>query len=351
MKMRELGLADTLTIYERDFTYDVQMAYEFIMQSDIVVFQRPASENWLGFIRTAQKAGKIIVCDYDDDPFSVNPLNPSYKWNGTEEVMMQWNDGKTDMLWKDGVNGFDVEKNIKHQDMFKACFRKTDLVTVTTPILQEALLPINKNTIVLPNVIALELYPRVEMVKRNVRILWQGGQSHYEDLFMVHKAIVDILKKYKNVTFVYFGDVRFHSLFKDAPQDQVEYHPWVGHKTYPYKLATLNADIGLCPITDNQFNRRKSSIKWMEYSAMGIATIASNIPPYSVDIKNQSTGKLVDDDEWYDAMEFLVCNPIARQTLSENAYAEVLKNHNADTKAYLWRDAYEKILKQDLVEA
>lgn len=351
MKLREHKLVDTLTIFERDITYNIEYAYQRIMESDIVVFQRPASEEWLSFIKVAKKAGKIIVCDYDDDPFSVNPLNPAYRWCGTEEVCMSWLDGKTDMLWKDGVDDFNIENNIRRRDIFKANFRKADLITVSTPALQESLLPINKNTIVLPNLIDVNLYPKVEMVKKGVRILWQGGNSHYEDLYMIHRAIIDILKKYPDVTFVYFGDMRFQALFKDAPQGQIEYHGWVSHKIYPYQLALLNCDIGLCPVTDNQFNRRKTSIKWMEYSTQGMATIASNIPPYSVDIDGGNTGILVTDGLWFDAMEQLIKDKKYRQTLADNAYEEIKKNHNADTKAYLWRDAYEKILKTELVEA
>jgi len=351
MKLREHGLADALTINEKDIAHNPEFAAQRVMEADIIVFQRPANEDWLKFIKVAQKAGKIIVADYDDDPFSINPLNPTYKWCGTEEVVIQWPDGKTDMLWKDGVDGFDIERNITHRDLFKANFRKADLITVTTPILQEALLPINKNTIVLPNVIDLNMYPKVEMVKRGTRILWQGGSSHYEDLYMVAKAVVDILKKYPDVTFVYFGDTRFMALFKDAPQNQIEYHSWVGHKVYPYKLALLNCDIGLCPVTDNQFNRRKSSIKWLEYTALGMATVASNIAPYNIDIDGGHTGMLVGDDMWFDAIEQLVKDKEQRKMLAENAYEEVKKNHNADAKAHLWRDAYETVLKKELVEA
>lgn len=350
MEMREHRLADTLTISEKDMAHYLEQAQVRVMESDIVVFQRPASIEWLNFIRTVQKAGKIIVCDYDDDPFSVNPMNPSYKWCGTEEVIFQWEDGKTDHIWKDGVDGFDIERNIRHRDLFKASFRKADLITTTTEVLAEALRPINKNCIVLPNLIEFDLYPKVECVKRGVRILWQGGSSHYEDLYMIHKDIVKLLNKHRDVTFVYFGDMRFMGLFKDAPQNQIEYHSWVGHKVYPYKLATLNCDIGLCPIVDNQFNRRKSSIKWMEYSVMNMATIASDLTPYNVDITDNVTGLLVKDDGWFDAMERMVMSKGDRFRIAVNAYQKVYNDHNAKTKAYLWKDAYEKVLKQELVE-
>lgn len=350
MELREHQLADALTISEKDIVYDLDFATNRIMESDIVVFQRPASVDWLNFIKVAQKAGKVIVTDYDDDPFSISPFNPTYKWCGTEEAMITWEDGKTDMLWRDGVDGFDIERNIKHRDLFKANFRKADLVTVTTPILRDALSEINPNCVVLPNLVDFSVYPKCEYVKKGVRLLWQGGSSHYEDLYLIHKAVVDILKKYPEVTFVYFGDTRFKTLFADASQNQIEYHPWVSHKVYPYKLSTLNCDIGLCPIIDNQFNRRKSSIKWMEYSVIGVATIASDLPPYNVDILQGTTGLLVNDDGWFDAMELLIEDKKCRISLVENAYGEVFKNHNAATKAYFWKNAYEKVLKKELVE-
>ena len=351
MKLREHEMVDTLTIYERDISHNLDYAYQRIMESDIVVFQRPASEEWLNFIKIAQKAGKIIICDYDDDPFNVSPMNPSYKHCGTEEVVMQWKDGKKDILWQDGVDGFNIEENIRRRDLFKASFKKADLTTVSTELLREPFSRVSKNVVVLPNLIDVTLYPKCDMVKKGVRILWQGGGSHYEDLYMIHEAVIKILKKYPNVTFVYFGDTRFFSLFKDAPQAQMEYHPWVGHKTYPYKLATLNCDIGLCPIIDTAFNRRKTSIKWMEYSTQGIATIASNLPPYNVDIDGGHTGVLVEEDLWFDAMEQLIKDKEYRDRIAQEAYQDVIKNHNADTKAHLWRDAYESVLKKELVEA
>jgi len=320
------------------------------MESDAVVFQRPASPEWLNFIKVAQKAGKVIVCDYDDDPFHVNPMNPSYKYNGIEEVAVTWEDGKIDMLWKNGEGGFDVERNIRHMDLFRASFKRADLITCTTPVLHEIFKKINPNCEILPNVIDVELYPSCEFVKKEVRILWQGGSSHYEDLYIVHKQIVNILKKYPTVKFVYFGDMRFVSLFKDAPQNQIEYHGWVSHKTYPYKLATMNCDIGLCPVADNEFNRCKSSIKWMEYSTQKMATIASDITPYNVDIEKDVTGILVNDSEWFDAMERLIADKLYREALARNAYNTVCEKYNANTKAHLWRDAYDKVLKKELLE-
>ena len=100
-------------------------------------------------------------------------------------------------------------------------------------------------------------------------------------------------------------------------------HSWVANNIYPYKLATLNADIGLCPIADNMFNSNKSAIKWMEYSVMGLATIASDLAPYNKVIQNGKDGLLVNEHSWFDAMERLIKDTELRKTLAKNAYDKV----------------------------
>jgi glycosyltransferase involved in cell wall biosynthesis len=91
----------------------------------------------------------------------------------------------------------------------------------------------------------------------------------------------------------------------------------------------------------------KSAIKWMEYSMVGMATVAANIPPYSKVISNGNTGILCNEDEkeWVDAIERLISSKSTRYAMACEAKAEVLANHNIKTKAHLWRDAYDAILK------
>lgn len=356
-KLDELGLAEVQMLPEHRLgeEYAAQMA----LWADILVFQRPASEAWFNFIKLCRKLGKIVVSDYDDDPFNVSPLSPAYQHTGTEPVEWVWADGTREMLWSEemvspsGSRIFNIERNIANRDMFRLNFKRSDMVTCTTPELQAEFKKVNPNTVVLPNLIDPAFFPSgYEFVKREVRIGWQGGASHYEDLFMLRPSITKVLVNNPSVKFCYFGDMRFVGMFKDAPQDQIEYHPWVNHGTYPYKLALMNLDIGLCPLVDNQFNRNKSAIKWMEYSVMGMATVASNIPPYAPVMKNGETGLLVseDEDSWIGAMQTLIDNRDLRTRLAENARREVLLNHNADTKAHLWRDAYARLMKGEVLK-
>lgn len=351
VKIDEKDLADVFILKESQMGEPeaVQMA----LWADIIMFQRPASEAWFKFIKTCRKAGKIIVSDYDDDPFRTSPLNPFYQYTGTEEVEWTWPDGTKEMLWSEsmvsasGKKIFDIERNINHRDMFRLNFKKSDLITCTTEELRQDFLQINPNVTVLPNLVAPEFFPmNLEMVKRDIRLGWQGGASHYEDLYFLKDILKEVLTKNKNAKFVYFGDMRFTGLFKDCPQGQIEWHSWVNHSTYPYKLATLNIDIGLCPLVDNEFNRKKSAIKWMEYSLMGMATVASNIPPYSPVIENFKTGILCNThEEWVESLNGLIKDREKINKLAFTAKDCVLENHNINTKAHLWVEAYENILR------
>lgn len=351
-KLLENGMANILTINE-GAELATDFALQKVMESDIIVLHRPASEEWFKFIKTCRKFGKTIVVDYDDDPFNTSPLNPYYQFIGTEEVEYVWPDGKREMLWSKnpmeyGGRYLDIETNIRRRDLFRASFRTADMVSVTTDILQTKLSKINPNTVVLPNLVDFDQYPVVEHMKRRIRLGWQGGASHYEDLHMIAPAIKKILKKYDNVDFVFWGDLRMYGLFRDIPMERIECHQWVKQIVYPYKLACMNLDIGLCPIIENEFNSNKSAIKHFEYSVVKAATVASNMPPYSPVIKHGETGLLAKENEWFEAIEMLVLDKEKRERLAQNAFDNTHENHNANSKAYLWLNAYESLLKRDV---
>lgn len=353
-KLDEHNMAKVVTIDDGKLL-GTPRAVTTMLESDIIMFHRPASEEWFKFIKKCQNHGKIIVCDYDDDPFNTSPLNPYYQYIGTQEVEYVWSDGSREMLWsknpmEHGGRFLNIEQNIRRRDLFRASFKSADLVTTTTDYLADNLRKINPNVVVLPNLIDCNSYPDVEYVKKEIRIGWQGGYSHYEDLWIIKDAIKDILRKHSNVKFVFCGDMRFYGLFKDVPIDRVECHSWVKNETYPYKLATMNLDIGLCPLVDNEFNKNKSAIKYFEYSMFKAATIASNMLPYSPCITHDKDGLLVNEDGWFKAMDKLIQDKQLRVDLGNSAYDNVHQNYNADSKAYLWLNAFDALMKKDVKE-
>ncbi len=83
--------------------------------------------------------------------------------------------------------------------------------------------------------------------------------------------------------------------------------------------------IGLAPLADTEFNRYKSDLKWLEYTALGLPVVASDLEPYR-SIRDHITGRVLADGDvsgWADALQELAEDATARTLLVERAWAEV----------------------------
>ncbi|MBU0762801.1 MAG: glycosyltransferase, partial [Candidatus Altiarchaeota archaeon] len=105
---------------------------------------------------------------------------------------------------------------------------------------------------------------------------------------------------------------------------------WYPIDEYPQRVKDLNIDIALAPLRDSDFNRAKSNLRWLEYSALKIPTVASNVEPFRC-IEDQKTGLLVTEPgEWENAISELIEDQSKRKMIGENAYHEVKKNFNVE---------------------
>jgi glycosyltransferase involved in cell wall biosynthesis len=352
-KVMEQGLASVHLYNFKENGHDYARMTECIDVADIIILPRPHNEKWFEIMKAIRKVGKAIVIDHDDDVFNLSPLNPYYKYIGVNEVKLE---GSDEYLWHDGmttVDGkkvmFDIEKNMRTRDMLRICCNKADAISVTTDILAETFSNHNKNTVVLPNLIDLNLFKPLPLKKTDrVRIMWQGGHSHYGDIYLIKDVFRRIIEKYDNVDFVIFGQY-FKGVFKEIPPERIKHEPWVQHVAYPYRLPALNCDIGIAPLEDNQFNKNKSCIKYLEYGAVGMPTVASNVSPYKEVIQDGQNGFLANnDDEWVDKVGRLIEDVELRDKMAKEAYNEISGNHCADKFAFKWVTAYDKILKGEI---
>lgn len=318
--------------------------FELLMNCDIVLMPRPASDRSLEMIRVCQKMGKKVIIDHDDNIFCLNPMSPHYLGHGTEEVTVMVN-GEEIKIWEDGVekNGktFSIEENKKKQEAAKEALRIADGVTVTTEHLAGVYREYNDNVYVLPNCIEPDVWQPIQLVKDGwVRISWHGGCSHYEDLLTLQDSITRIAAKHKNVKFVICGH-EFKGIFKDVSPDQYEYHGWVPTVCHPYKQKQLNTDIAMIPLKDDLFNVCKSPIKWVEYSCLGIPSVVIDIPPYSPVVRHGETGFLYSDNiEFEKYMSQLIESVELRKKIGENARKQVHREFGANENAYKWAEVF-----------
>jgi len=75
-----------------------------------------------------------------------------------------------------------------------------------------------------------------------------------------------------------------------------------GFSHYPAFVSWLRSlreswQIAVAPLRDTPFNRCKSDLKFLEYSALGLPGIFSDVVPYSQSVCDGETGLVVPNDE------------------------------------------------------
>lgn len=321
------------------------------LNADLFIIPRPSELQIVNLMKELQKLGKKIVVDIDDNLFKISPLSPHYQEFGTTNVKYQFPDGKVD-LWKHGEN-IDLQVNRDRLEVLSLGLERADMITVTTEILADYYRQFNDNVKVLPNCIDGRIWKKLPLRKPvdEIRIGWQGGSSHFEDICLLKDVLPEIIFKYPQVKLVFMGSM-FKSVFKTIPKNRLEHHNWVPTPAYPYKTAILDYDIGLIPLQGTDFDRCKSVIKWIEFSSLAVPTVTSYVLPYT-EVAQVSPSECDDNgyfienndpNSWVKAISLLIENKLARTGLGSNAREYVNKHFDINTQYHRWIDSYQDLL-------
>lgn len=235
--------------------------------------------------------------------------------------------GKVKLVWMVDDNWLEMDSwnpnqlDISSRAVHDATLDLVDEIVATT----KPLAKIYKTQLIAPNLIDMVLYPEPNL-KKGKKCLWQGGSSHAGDLELLSGLSCDV---------VFFGDLpasvmgfervkgRYYGTFKPLKHN-MGYVPGTLYSRWLPTMRGIDADIGLCPVTDTPFNRCKSNLKQLEYSAMGMPVIASDIGIY--DIVDSYDGYLVQDG-WMDAIS--KCN----SDMGMNGYYKIKHLHSWQSSA------------------
>jgi len=160
-------------------------------------------------------------------------------------------------------------------------------------------------------------------VLRPVTRIGYMGFDHAHDLEMILPAVVHILRSQPQVSFELFGSIPKPTEL-DEFGDRVKVIPPVRvYAEFLQAFANLHWDIGLCPLVATPFNRVKANTKWVEYTSVGAAVIASRDLVYD-DCCADGCGLLADTPEaWIAALERLCSSEQARFDLVRNAQSRL----------------------------
>jgi len=168
---------------------------------------------------------------------------------------------------------------------------EADAIIGSAPALCEYARSFNPKTFVFPNYLADELWLLHSPAKETagpVTIGYMGGQSHACDLEPIEPLLMRIGQHYGDQVRLKFWGITPPPALQDKPNVAWEIPNLVSYAEFIAYFLQQSCDIFLAPLNDNIFNRCKSHLKFLEYSALGIPGIHSRITTYE---SNQAWGK------------------------------------------------------------
>jgi len=316
---------------------------EDLKWADCIFVPRVSEAGLTKVLTTFQTMGKKIFTDWDDNFMHVSPFTQQYREFGIEEYSHDLNGEKLE-VWKDGKN-IDLALNREKQVFMRDALKMADVTFATTEELGKAFTAIGANVVVTPNSVNTNLWKKLPLQShRGVRMGWFGGDTHYNDWLLIAPVLKQFMEENPNVTLVLLG-AKFDGTLKGIEPQRIEHHHWTDIQAYPYKAAILDLDFAVIPLVDNEFNRGKSPVKWLEMGALEVPSITSYVKPYDelMDMVKDN-GIFVENNSpqgWYDAMNLMMNSATLRKRMGIAARQTVEQNYDANLTWKIWLKAFE----------
>ena len=300
-----------------------------------------------------------------------------------------------------------IIENKLHQKIVEV-LKVANYVTTTTELFANEIKKLNKNVIVLPNAIDPKepQFNQPTLPSDKIRVGWLGGSSHLHDLkvldgmvsklspmqdrlqyylcgFDIRGSVTEINKetgekkqrpikpqetvwvRYEEIFTNNYGIISpeyksFLDGFKESEYPASKNENYVRVWTRPvdsYARNYSNFDISLAPIKNHIFNRMKSQLKVIEAGFYKKALIASNIGPYTIDLKHAlDRGQFTDGNallvnesnnhsDWAKNIKKLVENPNMIVDLGERLYETVSKKYDLNIVTKTRAEFYKSLIK------
>lgn len=186
---------------------------------------------------------------------------------------------------------------------------EADAVIVSTVELASRVGDVARKIHVVPNRLGAEVWgdERPDVPTRRpdgaVRVLYMGSATHADDIAIVRSVFDGRRTRYGStialdVVGVLDDDERWFTRL-DVPRDERAYDrfsAWL-------RRYRRRWDIGIAPLARTSFNDAKSDLKFLEYTALGLPTVASAHGPYAGADAHGAVLVENDPDAWFAAIE------------------------------------------------
>lgn len=305
--------------------YDLKTYPERIKDADMVLVQRDFPRHAAAYdaaLTTARKLGKPVVYDLDDLLTELPEDHPGYPaYRGARAPML-------------------------------AAMVEADTVICSTSGIAEYVQDYNPNTIVLPNYLNDQLWKLRQLEESGkpttdqpVILGYLGSPSHAPDLAIIQPILTRLLDRFGTQLILRLWGIKPPPEL--ATRANVEW--WdlglVSYQAFAAYFSRQECDAFIAPLQDNLFNRCKSSLKFLEYSALGIPGVYTRIQPYEVVVNHGENGFLAaTPEEWEASLVQLLEDPALRKRLGAAAQATVKSDWLLADHRTSWAEAMEPLL-------
>jgi glycosyltransferase involved in cell wall biosynthesis len=150
------------------------------------------------------------------------------------------------------------------------------------------------------------------------------GFDHAHDFQLALPALVRVLDANPQVRFELFGSIPRPPELERFGDRVVTLPPVPDYQQFMLKFASLGWAIGICPLADTPFNAVKANTKWVEYTSIGAAVVATRGTVYD-ECCADGCGVLVGDgeEEWAAALTCLAASGERRRAMVAAAQARL----------------------------
>ncbi len=223
--------------------------------ADAILIQRPHRPDQLSIAMMAKKHGIPLWVEHDDNIFSLPADNPAFDTFMRPEV---------------------------HQVVAKI-LRMADVVTFSTIALAERMGQFVKGkAFLVPNALMTNMVghiPDHEGKKRMDAVMWRGSITHQRDLDSHTLSMVELSKLFPEMSWIFQGlspaNYRILELLPRSQRGQS-----LDPLDYFGVLSATRPKIMMVPLVDNEFNRSKSNIAYIEAIYAGAICVAPDMPEW-----------------------------------------------------------------------
>jgi glycosyltransferase involved in cell wall biosynthesis len=197
---------------------------------------------------------------------------------------------------------------------------------------------------ILPTAVDVNYFKPLEqkVINENDEVIigWSGSSSGYMYLYLIESYLKVILNKYPNVRLKIISDLPPN--FKSIPSNKVEYIQW----TQFNEVRELQSiDIGLMPLSFNQWSLGKCSYKMLTYMSCSLPVVVSNVGMNSEVFHGDSAGYVVNNDEsWVAALSSLIENKKLRVSKGTEGRSVIINNYSNKQVVPQYADLIKRIL-------